>query len=415
MIRSRQRISRVGEQPDWAFSVCRRIRRIWVPVLLSACFLPMAMAQVSPLEPYCQAQTAPKGIASFPSTLDTALLTYKMCLHSLPFHPERRKEGQPQDESNLAYAVAVLLVADERGRYDPDLREALIEEFHRYTKAKYRFEPPPSVTPAAASMAILLERPSGQDAGGGSLQTQAQTIRNAHLIRDAVIATNRFGRVFVLPNRFSCMDGFAAELCLEARLASPVPETPSISWRLTDSSGEAWMTPEQHTDPPIPSLDGLPPSEDQEFSRIAENLVETVDARMQSGELPMPDLELLRKLRLARHFQPALYEVALSRQPNQSWRIQQPPDTNSEEWRSHIEGLADADMRTSLLITERYAQFANEIHEHYQNGQTEILGSAGLEEELSEPMAKLRQDIDHLTALRDSQYERFRLILERQQ
>ena len=137
MTRCPQRISGNDERPV-SFSAGLRRARVCAAVLLAACFWPLAMAEPSPLAPYCQANGAPKAPAVFPSTLDTALLMYRMCLHSLPFHPEHRREGELQDRINLHYAIAVLQVADEVPRNDRELQEALIEEFHRHTHGIYR-------------------------------------------------------------------------------------------------------------------------------------------------------------------------------------------------------------------------------------------------------------------------------------
>ena len=275
--------------------------------------------------------------------------------------------------------------------------------------------------PARASVAIFLLTPlSGRAAGGSSLRTQTETIRSAHLIRAAVIETNRFRRVFVLPGSLNCIDGFAAEVCLVARLAKAAPDRLSIAWRLSDASGEVWINRERRAEQRIRGLRGRQPDEDRDFfdqvyCEIAEEISQVLDRRLQSGERPMSELELMRKLKLARHFQPGLYQDALLREPKQAWHIQQWPDMSSEDWQLHIEALAAADTNTNLLMTERYAQFAGETHLQYQNWQLGKLDSAGLQEKLAGPLSKLRQDIDLLTALRDGQYERFRLILRSRQ
>lgn len=75
-------------------------------------------------------------------------------------------------------------------------------------------------------------------------------------------------------------------------------------------------------------------------------------------------------------------------------------------------GLGRALGRVNRLVTESYAQFASKTRIEHQNWHHGKLDSAALWERLAAPLSTLRQDIDHLTALRDSQYERFRLILE---
>lgn len=133
MIRGWQRPSGDGERPASSFSARPGGVGAWSTALLSACFWFMVGAASSPLESH---RGSNAELAA--STPETEFAKYRMCLQTLTDHPERAKDGRAQDEIILEYGFAVLMVAEERGRHDHPMQEALIEEFHRHTKGKCR-------------------------------------------------------------------------------------------------------------------------------------------------------------------------------------------------------------------------------------------------------------------------------------